>query len=577
MGSDGAGTETADAEAAASETDADAAQQFHGGRLVARRLRAHGVSKLFTLSGGHLFSIYDGCLAEGIDIVDTRHEQTAAFAAEGWAKATRETGVCALTAGPGVTNGMSAMASANANGSPMLVLGGRAPAGRWGQGSLQEIDHVPFVSPVTKLARTAGAPDEIPGLVDEALACAARAPTGPAFLDFPLDHVFSEGREGGDPETARGGDDPAAARSLGDELDRAAELLRGASRPVVMAGTGLYWGHGEHALRRLSEELDVPVFLNGLARGCLPADHPNAFARARGKALKGADVALVVGVPMDFRLGFGGSFGEETQVVVVRSSPPDAPHPRPVAAELYGGVAATLEALVEAARGGSSSGGGATRDARAAWLEELRSEEAEKRAAERDELADARAPLHPMRLYGELAQVLDRSAIVIGDGGDFVSYAGRVVETYEPGCWMDPGPFGCLGSGPGYALAAKLARPDRQVCLLMGDGAFGFSGLEFDTLVRHEVPVVAVMGNNGIWALEKHPMEFLYGYSVAADLQPGLRYDRVVAELGGHGELVERPDELRPALERAFESGRPALVNVLTDPTVAYPRRSNLA
>ena len=182
-----------------------------------------------------------------------------------------------------------------------------------------------------------------------------------------------------------------------------------------------------------------------------------------------------------------------------------------------------------------------------------------------------------MRVYGELAAVLDRNAIVVGDGGDFVSYAGRVVSSYEPGCWLDPGPFGCLGSGPGYALAAKLAHPDRQVVLLLGDGAFGFSGMEFDTLARHGVNVVGVMGNNGIWALEKHPMEFLYGYSVAAELRPETRYDQMVEALGCHGELVRAPGELKPALERAFSSGRPALVNVLTDPSVVYPRRSNLA
>jgi acetolactate synthase-1/2/3 large subunit len=335
-----------------------------------------------------------------------------------------------------------------------------------------------------------------------------------------------------------------------------------------MAGTGLYWGHGETALRALCEELRVPVFLNGLARGCVPADHPMFFSRARGTALKGADVALVIGVPMDFRLGFGGSFGEDTQIVVIGAAESGRPHPRPVATELYGGLPATLDAVHEAAGGGSHH---------AEWLTELRETENERRAAEQDELTDDRAPLHPLRVYHELQQVLDRDAVVIGDGGDFVSYAGRVIETFEPGCWMDPGPFGCLGAGPGYALAAKLARPDSQVCLLLGDGAFGFSGLEFDTLVRHDVPVVGVMGNNGIWALEKHPMEFLYGYSVAAELQPGCRYDEVVRALGGHGELVERPEELRPALERAFSAGRPALVNVLTDPTVVYPRKSNLA
>jgi acetolactate synthase I/II/III large subunit len=211
------------------------------------------------------------------------------------------------------------------------------------------------------------------------------------------------------------------------------------------------------------------------------------------------------------------------------------------------------------------------------WLEHLRGVEADKRAAEREQLADDRAPLHPMRVYGELAQVLDRDAIVVGDGGDFVSYAGRVVDSYLPGCWLDPGPFGCLGSGPGYALAAKLAHPDRQVVLLLGDGAFGFSAMEFDTLARHGVHVVGVMGNNGIWALEKHPMEFIYGYSVAAELRPATRYDLMVEALGGHGELVQQPKELRPALQRAFEARLPALVNVLTDPTVAYPRSANLA
>jgi acetolactate synthase I/II/III large subunit len=538
---------------------------IHGGRLVAKRLRAHGVSNLFTLSGGHLFSIYDGCREESISIIDVRHEQSAAFAAEGWAKATREPGVCALTAGPGVTNGMSAMASAFQNASPMLVLGGRAPGFRWGQGSLQEIDHIPFVAPVTKLARTAEATADIPALVDEALRTAVEPPTGPTFLDFPLDQVFMEAEA--DANTPVSLLDPATFPAA-PGIDRAAELLRRAERPVVMAGTGLYWAHGEGELEALCRELEVPVFLNGLARGCVPADHPMFFSRARGAALKDADLALVVGVPMDFRLGFGGSFGEDTDIVVIGSSPPGRPHPREVAAQLYGGVPASLAALRESAGAGADH---------SAWIVHLQEVENEKRAGEQAELTDDRAPLHPLRVYHELQQMLDRDAVVVGDGGDFVSYAGRVMETYEPGCWMDPGPFGCLGAGPAYALAAKLAHPDKQVCLLLGDGAFGFSGLEFDTLVRHGAPVVAVMGNNGIWALEKHPMEFLYGYSVAAELQPGCRYDDVVRALGAHGELVERPRDLRPALERAFSAGKPALVNVLTDPAVVYPRKSNLA
>src|SRR4051794_27171119 len=393
-------------------------EQVHGGRLVARRLKAHGVTKLFTLSGGHLFSIYDGCRAEGIDIVDTRHEQAAAFAAEGWAKATREPGVCALTAGPGVTNGMSALASAYQNGSPLRALGGRAPAARWGQGSLQEIDHVPFVAPVPKPARTADATAEIPGLIDEALRQAVEPPSGPTFLDFPLDQVFMEADVDADVPASL--PDPAGMPAA-EGIERAAELLRGASRPVVMAGTGLYWAHGEQGLRDLCSELQLPVFLNGLARGCVPADDPLFFSRARGTALKGADVALVVGVPMDFRLGFGGSFGEETQIVVIGSAPPANPHPREPAAELFGGVSATLEALRQAAAGGPDRSG---------WLAELRETENEKRAGEQDDLNDDRAPLHPLRVYHELQQVLDRDAVVIGDGGDFVSYAGRVMETY---------------------------------------------------------------------------------------------------------------------------------------------------
>jgi acetolactate synthase-1/2/3 large subunit len=524
------------------------------------------VSKLFTLSGGHLFSIYDGCREEGIDIVDTRHEQAATFAAEGWAKVTREPGVAALTAGPGVTNGLSAIGSAKENNSPIVVLGGRAPAMRWGQGSLQEIDHVPFVRPLAKLAATAQATQEIPALVDEAFAAALTPHSGPVFLDFPLDLVFSHAEEPS-LEAPRPAAHPPAD---GGAIERAVALLRDAERPVIMAGTNLYWGRGEGELQALADELRIPVFLNGLARGCVPADHELFFSRARSTALKGADVALVVGVPMDFRLGFGASFGEETELIAIDVAEPGRAHPREVAAELYGPVGDSLRALREGV-------GPAAKPDTGAWVTTLRATEDEKRAAERAQLEDPRAPLHPLRLYKELGEVLDRDAIIIGDGGDFVSYAGRVIDSYQPGCWLDPGPFGCLGSGPGYALAAKLAHPGRQVVLLLGDGAFGFSGMEFDTLSRHGVEVVGVMGNNGIWGLEKHPMEFLYGYSVAADLVPERRYDQMVEALGGHGELVRQPAELKPALARAFAAGKPALVNVLTDPSVAYPRSSNLA
>jgi len=544
-------------------TDAPPSRTVHAGRLVARRLKASAIDTVFTLSGGHLFSIYDGCRDEGIRLIDTRHEQTATFAAEGWSKVTRVPGVAALTAGPGVTNGMSAMAAAQQNQSPLLVLGGRAPALRWGMGSLQEIDHVPFVAPLTRFAATAGSADDAGRLVDEALRAAVTAPSGVGFVDFPMDHVFSTADDDRRPGALT---ELAPAPTPDGDLQRVADLLAAAHRPVIMAGTNVWWGHAEAALLRLAEELRIPVLMNGMARGVVPADHPLAFSRTRGKALKEADVALVVGVPMDFRLGFGGVFGAETQLVVADRVEPDREYPRSVAARLYGDLSAVLSAL-----------GGAGAADHEDWIGDLRAAETAARDHERAELADERIPLHPMRVYAELAPMLDRDAIVVIDAGDFGSYAGRVIDSYLPGCWLDSGPFGCLGSGPGYALAAKLAHPERQVVLLQGDGAFGFSGMEWDTLVRHNVPVVSVIGNNGIWALEKHPMEALYGYSVVAELRPGTRYDEVVRALGGHGELVSAPVELRPALERAFASGLPAVVNVLTEPSIAYPRRSNLA
>jgi acetolactate synthase I/II/III large subunit len=538
----------------------------HGGRLAAKALASRGVSHLFTLSGGHLFSLYDGCKEEGITVVDVRHEQAAAFAAEGWAKATRTPGVCALTAGPGVTNGMSALAGARFNGSPIAVLGGRAPELTWGTGRLQEIDHLPFVSPLTKSAETVKDAGEIPAATARAVDLAAAAPTGPTFLDYPLDVVFTEAEAETPPLPPEPAPEPAA------EVEQAAALLAAAERPAIMAGTGVYWARAEHQLLALAERLGIPVYLNGMGRGCVPADHELAFSRTRGQGLGGCDVAVVIGVPLDFRLGFGGSIAADAKLIRIDVESNRLERNRAADVDLVGDVAATIGALADAA---VDAGGMPQRGA--AWVAELREAEQEKRAGEQQDFSDDRAPLHPMRLYAELAGVLDRDAIVIGDGGDFVSYAGRVIETHEPGCWMDPGPFGCLGGGPGQAIGAACAKPGRQICVLLGDGAFGFSGMEFDTLARHGLPVVGVIGNNGIWALEKHPMEFLYGYSLAAELRPATPYERVGEALGCHAELVSTPAELRPALERAFSCGGPALVNVLTDPDVVYPRKAVLA
>jgi acetolactate synthase-1/2/3 large subunit len=535
--------------------------QAHGGRLAVEVLRAHGVEVMFTLSGGHLFVLYDGAVQDGLRLVDTRHEQTATFAAEGWAKVTRTLGCAALTAGPGVTNGVSAMTAAGMNGTPMVVIGGRAPQRRWGAGSLQELDHVPIVAPVVKRASTATAPESIVAEVDAACRAARTPHRGPTFVDIPLD-VFGPA----DVEIPSAGD--AGRGDAPDPSDIAAisALVASAERPVCFAGGDVYWARAEEPLVAFAEAAGMPVFVNGMGRGTIAADHDLAFSRARSVALTSADLVLVAGTPLDFRLGFG-RFGDARVVHLCDAGTEIAAHAE-LAASSAGDLAATFAALAE-----SPPKPGAT----AAWIARLRDEELRKRAAETADLADDRTPIRPARIYGELRSRLDRDAIVIGDGGDFVSYAGKLVDSYRPGTFLDPGPYGCLGMGPGYALAAGLAHPDRQVVLLLGDGAAGFALGDFEALVRHEVDVVAIVGNNGIWGLEKHPMQALFGYDVVADLRPGVRYDEVVRALGGHGECVQHPDEIGPALDRAFSTKGVSLVNVLTDPADAYPRSSNLA
>lgn len=533
-----------------------------GGKLAAEVLGRHDVDTVFTLSGGHLFPFYDGCVQTDIRLVDVRHEQTATFAAEGWAKVTRRVGVCALTAGPGVTNGVSALTAAQLSGSPMLAIGGRAPAERWGSGSLQELDPVPILSPVVKHAATAPTTEAIPATFDAALRAARTPHRGSTFVDVALD-VFVNGAMAEIPDA------PAASELAGGAPDAEvvvtiAKLIGEAAHPVLVAGGDVYWDHAEAPLRAWAEAARVPVFANGMGRGTLPADHELAFARARSVALKEADLVLVAGTPLDFRLGFG-VFGD-ARVVHLCDAPERVARHAPLAASSAGDLARTFTALADGVMGGDHE----------SWIDRLRDQERARRAVDAEALGTATTPIKPQHIYGELRPRLARDAIVIGDGGDFVSYAGQLIDSYEPGCFLDPGPFGCLGMGPGYALAAGVAHPGRQLVLLLGDGAIGFSLGDLDTLVRFEIDVVMIVGNNGIWGLEKHPMEFFFGYAVAAELRPGTRYDQVLEALGGHGELVEDPADLGPALDRAFATNGPSLVNVLTDPADAYPRSSNL-
>ncbi|MDQ1404157.1 MAG: hypothetical protein QOG03_2473 [Actinomycetota bacterium] len=532
----------------------------NGGELAMDVLARYGVAELFTLNGAHIWPFYDACRKTGTPIYDTRHEQTATFAAEGMAKLTRRAGVAALTAGPGVTNGISAVATAQATGSPLVVLGGRAPQHRWGNGSLQEFDHIPVLSPITKMAATATTAEAIPELVERAVVEAMTSHRGPTFVDVPLDIAFSSATVELPEVSPLGGPDPDP-----HEIDKAAALLAGAERPALIVGGDVYWDHAEGPLRDAVETLRIPTFANGLGRGCLPADHELAFARTR-RLLRDADVVAVAGTPLDFRLSFG-NFGD-AKVIHIADTPSSVAGHVELAAAPSGDVAAIFRGL---------AGYQGDRRDHADWITRLRDAETAARAAEADELASDAFPIHPARVYGELRSRLDRDAVVVCDGGDFVSYAGKLVDSYQPGCWLDPGPLGCLGTGLGYSIAARVARPQSQVVAMLGDGAAGFDLMEADTLVRHGLPVVMIVGNNGIWGLEKHPMHGLYGWDAACDLQPHTRYDEVVKALGGAGEVVEKPGDLGAAIDRAFASGVPYLVNVMTDPAVSYPRSSNLA
>ncbi len=541
----------------------------HSGELAVAVARAHGVETMFTLSGAHVFPMYDGAVkAEPpMRLLDVRHEQTAAFAAEATGKLTRVPGLAVLTAGPGVTNGVSAIAQAQFAGSPMVVVGGRAPANRWGSGSLQELDQPPIVASVSKLARTLHTAGDVLGGIHEAFTAAGSSHRGPVFVDVPMDEFFNVAQgQLPDVSSLRGADPDT------DAIDRIASLLSGASRPVVILGTDVWADRADEAALRFIEAVGVPVITNGMGRGVIPGGHPLLSTKARSQALGGADLVVVVGTPLDFRLGYGIFGGKEegsppAQVVHIADSSGQISGHATLADSVSGDLTSVFDGLQSALERGPKPDW-------SAWVGQL--QDTVKVAISRDlELLGAEAdPIHPARIYGELVPRLAEDAVVIGDGGDFVSFAGKFVEPQRPGGWLDPGPYGCLGAGLGAAIAARLARPSAQVVLLLGDGAAGFSLMDVDTLVRHNLPVVMVMGNNSAWGLEKGPMQMLYGYDVAADLAERTAYHEVVRALGGAGEMVTDPKQIGPALDRAFASGVPYLVNIITDVDAAYPRNT---
>ncbi|HET6627927.1 MAG TPA: acetolactate synthase [Nocardioidaceae bacterium] len=539
----------------------------HGGEHAVAVAAAHGVDTMFTLSGAHVFPMYDGAVhAEPrMRIVDVRHEQTAVFAAEALGKLTRVPGLAVLTAGPGVTNGVSPIAQAQFAGSPLVVVGGRAPSNRWGTGSLQELDQPPIIAPISKLARTVHHVGDIATSVDEAFTVAGTSHRGPAFLDVPMDQFFDRASV----ERPAVGDRKRVEPDT-DAIAEVGALLAQAQRPVLVLGTDVWADGADEAALRFVEAVGVPAVTNGMGRGVIPGGHPLLVTKARSTALGTCDLAIVIGTPLDFRLGYGVFGGKDgapaAKVVHLADSEAQVSGHAELAASASGDLTLVIDdlqhALEQQLRKPDWS----------AWVSQL--QDAVATAAERDRaLLSAEAdPIHPARIYGELLPRLAEDAVVIGDGGDFVSFAGKYVEPKRPGGWLDPGPYGCLGAGLGSAIAARLARPSAQVVLLLGDGAAGMSLMDVDTLVRHKLPVVMVCGNNSAWGLEKQPMQMLYGYDVAADLAPQTRYDQVVTALGGGGELVTDPTQIGAALDRAFAANMPYLVNVITDVNAPYPR-----
>jgi len=530
-------------------------ETVQGGRLAARAIAAEGVDTIFTLSGGHVMPIYEGCRHESVRVLDVRHEQAAGHAAEAWGRIKRSCGVALVTAGPGVTGVVTAVANSAVAQTPLVVLGGARPLVQAERRALQELDQVALLRPLVKWAAVCGEAERIPEYVAAAFRHARAQPRAPVYLELPMDVLFAEA----DLATPVG-PSRSDTRGFGDprEIMKAADLLTNAERPAVVAGSGVWWDGAWKQLASFAENGTLPVFLNGSGRGALPPDHDLFFQHSRGAALEAADVVCVIGTPLDFRLRFG-RFGADAKLVHVHADATELGRNRAPDAAIVADTAAALGILADAVKNPAHD--------RGAWLQRLRDVERAWWDEHRAEIESDASPIHHYRLGAELDRVLDPGTIVVGDGGDVVAAVSRVLRVHRPGSWLDPGPFGCLGVGPPYALGVKAALPQKEVVVVAGDGAFGLNGFEFETLTRFGLPAVFVIGNDAAWGEIRVPQVGLYG----ADAEVATRlaatpYDRLCDVFGGHGEHVERPDEIAPALERALSSGEPAIVNVMLDP-----------
>ncbi len=525
----------------------------HGGELVARSLAAQGVTTIYTLCGGHVAPIYEGCLNNDIQVLDFRHEQAAAHAADAYARLTRNVGVALVTAGPGVTDAVTGVANAYQARSPMILLGGAAPLKTKGMGALQEMPQTDLFKTFTKASFTIENTADIPRLMREAFETALSGRPGPVFIELPFDVLFNAIDIPAEQPTRVTIDPIEPAES---DIKAMFDLLRSCQKPIIVAGTQVYWDEAHDALRELTEQTGIPVFTNGAGRGTLPMDHPNCFKATRGKALKEADVVMLIGTPLDFRLKYGQGWNKNAKLIQLENDADELNHNRTADIALCANARLVLEALAEGLQGVRFD----------EWLEKVRGLEAQKSAQMAEWMALEDVPINHFRFGAAVDAFIDEEMIVIGDGGDIVSAAAKVLTITRPGQWLDPGPLGCLGVGAPFAVAAQHLYPEKRVLIVNGDGSFGLNGFEFDTAVRFNLPIVSIVGNDAGWGQIRGPQIQMVGEerAIATSLTYA-RYDKVVEALGGYGELVEDPDEIVPALKRAFASGKPACINVILD------------
>jgi acetolactate synthase I/II/III large subunit len=548
-----------------------------GGHLVAKALKNEGVDTIFTLCGGHIIDIYDGCVEEGIRIIDVRHEQVAAHAADGYARQTGGLGCVVTTAGPGCTNAITGVATAFRSESPIIHIGGQGATSQHKMGSLQDLPHVDIMTPITKFAASVSSTERAADMVSMAARECFNGNYGPSYLEIPRD-VLDREIEYDKATIPEPGRYRASTRSIGDprDIEKLAEILMKAERPAVLFGSQVWSSRGHEEAIALVRALNIPAYMNGASRGLLPPGDPNYFNRTRGDAFKDADVIVIVGTPFDFRMGYGKRLRAKT-VVQIDMDYRTVGKNRDITLGLVGDPGAILQAVHDATTASSDNGA----SSRQGWMDGLRALEVSKTEKLMPLFKSDSNPIHPYRVAWELNEFLTEDTIYIGDGGDVVTISAQAVQPRAPGNWMDPGALGSLGVGTGFALAAGLAHPNKEVLVYYGDGSFGMTAFDMETANRFGVPYVAVIGNNSAMNQIRYGQIAKYGQERGGvgNLLGSIPFSKFSEMLGGHGEEVHEAANIAPALQRAREavksSGKCAVVNIWVDPTEYAPGTKN--